>query len=72
MVDKIKTQNYFDGATALFGISSALLKAQSSLAADLSGTEGMAGKDERGKEFGDALQASDYDGLYVRQHRKYL
>lgn len=54
MVDRINTQSYFDGATALFDVASALQRAQSTLAADLSGTEGMAGKDERGREFGDA------------------
>ena len=54
MVDRINTQSYFDGATALFDIAQALQRAQSTLAEDIAGTEGMAGKDERGKEFGDA------------------
>ncbi|RUP02155.1 MAG: hypothetical protein EKK34_25440 [Mycobacterium sp.] len=54
MVDRINTQSYFDGATALFDVAQALQRAQATLAEDLAGTEGMAGKDERGKEFGEA------------------
>lgn len=41
MVDRIKAQNYYDAANELFAVASGLAKAQTTLAADLAGTDGM-------------------------------
>lgn len=51
MVDVIDAQDYFEAATALFGVATSLSSAHQKVISSLSGTDSMAGTDDKGVEF---------------------
>ncbi|WP_016896149.1 putative toxin [Mycobacteroides abscessus] len=63
MVDTIDAQDYFDAATALFGVATALGTAHQKVIGSLSGTDSMAGTDDKGVEFSNSYdeQASAFE-----------